>query len=264
MAERPVLTDLNFQNTARIVGLQDPVAAQDAATKAYVDSAVEGLAWKDSARVATQANTNLASPGATIDGVTMALNDRVLVRNQTAPAENGIYVWNGASTAMTRAPDANTFPELEQATVTVEEGTSAGTTFRQTVVNGTLGATGVTFATFGTSAPSASESTAGIAEIATQGETDSGTDDARFVTPLKLANSPFRARRFAQTFGDASNTSYTITHNLNSQDVQVAVRQAAGTFDEVLTEVEFTSVNSVTIRLNAAPGVNALRAIVTG
>ena len=63
----------------------------------------------------------------------------MLVRAQTSGAENGIYVWNGAATPMTRALDASTFDELEQATTTVEEGTSAGTTYRQTAVNGTLG-----------------------------------------------------------------------------------------------------------------------------
>lgn len=264
MATKPVLTDLDFQNAARILGLQQPVDPQDAATKAYVDSAVEGLAWKDSVRVATQANISLASPGATVDGVTMAANDRVLVRSQTAQAENGIYIWNGAAVPMTRAPDANTFAELEQATTTVEEGTSAGSTFRQTAVNGTLGTTNVVFAAFGTASPAANETTAGIAEVATQGETDTGTDDTRFVSPLKLANWSGRTRRFSQTIGDGTATAFTITHNLNTQDVIVQVRQATGTFDEVIAEIERTSVNVVTVRVNAAPAANSLRVTVLG
>lgn len=259
-----VLTDLDFNSAARVLNLPDPTLAQHAATKGYVDSAVEGLAWKDSARVATQANVNLASPGATIDGVTMATNDRVLVRSQTTTSENGIYIWNGAATPMTRALDASTAAELEQAVVTVEEGTSAASTFRQTAINFTLGSGAVSWVSFGTSAPAATETTAGIAEIATQAETDAGTDDTRFVTPLKLATYAGRLRRVSQTIGDGSATQYTITHNLNTRDVHVSVFRTSGAFDEVLVDKEATTVNSVTIRFAAAPALNAFRVVVLG
>ena len=201
---RKFFTDADFQSTSKVVNLPTPTASGDAVNKAYVDSAVEGLAWKDSCRVATQANLNLASPGATIDGITMASQDRVLVRAQTAGAENGIYVWNGAAVAMTRSLDASTFDELEQAVTTIEEGTSVGTTYRQTAVNGTLGTTAVAWTTFGTSAPAASETTSGIAELATQAETDAGTDDLRIVTPLKLANWSGRIKRFPATSATAA------------------------------------------------------------
>jgi hypothetical protein len=153
---RKFFTDLDLQSVSKVINVPTPTAAGDAVPKSYVDSAVEGLAWKDSARVSTQGNVNLASPGATIDGITMASQDRVLVRSQTAPAENGIYVWNGASTAMTRSLDASTFAELEQAVVSVEEGTDADSSFRQTEVNGTIDSSAVTWGAFGTSAPSAS------------------------------------------------------------------------------------------------------------
>src|SRR5262245_33797759 len=136
---RKHLSDLDFNNQARVTGLLDPSAAQDAATKAYVDANVEGLAWKDSCRVSTQSNLNLAAPGATIDGITMTTGDRVLVRSQSTGSENGIYVWNGSATPATRSADCSTAAELEAAVVTVEEGTSAGATFRQTSVNFTLG-----------------------------------------------------------------------------------------------------------------------------
>ena len=112
---KKIFADFDFQSVSKVVNLPTPSASGDAAPKSYVDSLVEGLAWKDSCRVATQSNLNLASPGATIDGITMASQDRILVRSQSTASENGIYVWNGASTAATRALDASIFAELEQA-----------------------------------------------------------------------------------------------------------------------------------------------------
>lgn len=259
---KQVLSDLDFGNVAKIVNLPNPATAQDVATKAYVDSAVEGLAWKDSVRVATQANLNLASPGAAIDGVTMEAGDRVLVRSQSAPAENGLYIWNGAATPMTRAPDANASQELEQAVVTVEEGTSAGATYRQTAVNFTLDSGAVAWSLFGTAAGAASESTAGIAEIATQAETDAGSDDARIVTPLKLATHAGRKFKHAADVGDGSATQFTITHNFNTRDVHVEVFRNSGNFDTVICDVDRTSVNAVRLTFASAPTSNQFRAVV--
>lgn len=261
---RQILSDLDFNSVARITNLPDPTASHHAATKGYVDSAVEGLAWKDGVRVSTQGNINLAAPGATIDGITMATNDRFLVRSQTAPEENGIYIWNGAATPATRAADASTFDELEAAVVTVEEGSDADSTFRQTAVNGTIGTDDVVWSSFGTAAPSASESTAGVIEIATQAETNTGTDDARAVTPLKLANWTGRKLKFAQDVGDGSATQYTITHNLGTRDVVVSVARNSGAYDEVSCDVEHTTTNSVTLRFAAAPSSNQFRCVVLG
>lgn len=258
-----ILNHLDMKGVARIQNLPDAISPSEPATKGQMDSAIEGIAWKDSVRVATQANINLASPGATVDGITMATNDRVLVRSQTAGAENGLYIWNGAATAMTRAADANTAAELEQATVTVEEGTSAGATFRQTAVNFTLGTTTVTFTNFGTASPSATEATPGIAEIATQAETDAGTDDARIVTPAKLANWSGRVRKYSATIGDGTATSYAVTHNLGSLDLHVTV-YAVSTGKEVIADVTHTSTTVATIGFASAPTAGQYRVVIIG
>ena len=261
---RKYFTDLDLQSVSKVINVPTPTAAGDAVPKSYVDSAVEGLAWKDSARVSTQGNINLTSPGATIDGITMASQDRVLVRSQTTASQNGIYVWNGASTAMARSLDASTFAELEQAVVSVEEGTDADSSFRQTEVNGTIDSSAVTWGAFGTSAPSASESTAGIAELATQAEVDAGTDDARIVTPLKLATWSGRIKKVASNIGDGSATTYTVTHNLNTRDVTVVVFPNSGSYDDVEVDVQRTSVNAVALVFATAPASNAYRVVVVG
>ena len=261
---RKFFADIDLQSVSKVVNCPTPSAAGDAVPKSYVDSLVEGLAWKDSCRVATQANINLSSPGATIDGITMASGDRVLVRAQTTASQNGIYIWNGAAVAMTRSLDANVFAELEQAVVTIEEGTSAGATFRQDQVNGTIDTSNVNWAAFGTAAPSASTSTAGIVRLATQTEVNTGTDATIAVTPSTLANWSGRIRKFAADLGDGSATSYTITHNLNSRDVIVRVFPNSGQYDDVEVDVQRTTVNTVVLVFASAPAANAYRAVVVG
>jgi hypothetical protein len=260
---RKIFTDFDFQSVSKVVNLPTPSATGDAVPKSYVDSLVEGLAWKDSCRVATQSNLNLAAPGATVDGITMVSGDRMLVRSQTTTTENGIYVWNGAASAATRSLDASTFPELEQAVTTIEEGTSAAATYRQDQINGTIGSSAVSWTAFGTSAPAASETTAGITELATQGEVDAGTDDLRIVTPLKLATWSGRIKKYSVSIGDGSATSYTVTHNLNSLDVAVTVFANSGG-DEVITDVTHATVNTLTVVFATAPSSNAYRVVVVG
>lgn len=69
------------------------------------------LAWIAPVRVATTANITLVGLQA-IDGVTVAGGDRVLVKNQSDPTQNGIYIVSTG--AWTRAPDANTNSQLVQ------------------------------------------------------------------------------------------------------------------------------------------------------
>jgi hypothetical protein len=259
---RPVLSDLDFGGVARATNLPAPAGATDAATKGYVDSAVEGLAFKDDVRVSSAANINLAAPGAAIDGVAMAASDRVLVRHQTTASQNGIYIWNGAATPMTRAPDASTFNELEQAVVSVSEGTSASSTFRQTAINGTIDVNDVTFGSFGTAAPPASESTAGIAEIATQAEVDAGTDDARIITPAKMASWSGRKRKAVADIGDGAATTFHLDHNFNTRDVIVSLFKNSGSYDDVIADITRPTVNRVTITFAAVQAAAALRAVV--
>ena len=261
---RKVLVDLDFQSIAKATNLAAPSASSDAATKGYVDSAVEGLAWKDSVRVSTQGNINLSAPGATIDGVTLTALDRVLVRNQTTQADNGLYVFNGAAVAMTRALDAITFNGLVNAVTTVNEGTNAGSSWRQTTVSGTLGTTAIIWVSFGVTAPPASTVVAGVARLATQAEVNAGTDATIIVTPQTLTNWTGRILKYAVNIGDGSATSYTVTHNFNTRDVFVRVFPNSGNYDDVEVDVQRTGVNTVAVVFASAPAINAYRVLVIG
>ncbi len=261
---KSILSNLDMVNVSKIVNLPDPSSAQDAATKAYCDAAINGLAPKDSSRVGTQSNLNIASPGATIDGITMVSGDRVLVRAQTLPAENGIYIWNGSATPMTRSADAGTSNNLEMAITTVEEGTSAGVTYRQTLVNFTLGSGAVSWIVFGGTVGAASETSSGIAELATQAETDAGSDDLRIVTPLKLATWSGRIRKYTVTIGDGSATQYDVTHNLNTRVVQIEVYRTASPFDTVIVDTARFDVNTARFNFQSAPASGAYTVVVIG
>lgn len=261
---KPVLSDLDLQSTSKILNVPTPSASGDAASKSYVDtaiaSAVNLLAWKDAVRVASTANVNTASPGASIDGVTMSANDRVLLKDQSAPAENGIWIWNGAAVAMTRAADFDATAEIDGATVPVEEGTAnAGTTWRLTTQNPTIGGS-QTWTNQASATPDASTAVPGKVELATQGEVDSGAASPTnlVVTPSTLAAWPSKALRHSATIGDGALTQIDVTHNLGTKDVHVSVRRVS---DDKIVDCEVTALSTTQVRLNfaAAPALNALR-----
>lgn len=137
-------------NNQRLTGLGIPTAASDAATKQYVDDLAAGLKVKTPARVATTGANITLSGLQTIDGVLLVANDRVLVKDQTTPALNGIYV--ASATAWTRSTDADTWDELVSAYILVNAGTlNAGVSFvTQIAAGGTLGTTAIPWAQFST------------------------------------------------------------------------------------------------------------------
>jgi len=116
-------------NSQTITNLSDPVNTQDAATKGFVEATSQGLDVKDSVKVATTGNITISTAlnsGDSIDGVTLADNDRVLVKDQNTSSQNGIYVV-GSSPA--RAADlaagadaAGMFTFVEQGTVNADNG----------------------------------------------------------------------------------------------------------------------------------------------
>ena len=111
------------------------------------------------------------------------------------------------------------------------------------------------------SARTATETRTGIAEIATDAELTTGTDDTRIVTPLKLKTYlDNRTGGYAANIGGAG-TSYALTHGLNTIDVIVMIKDNT-TLEEVMTDVVITDAATVTVSFAVAPSANAYRVII--
>lgn len=262
---KPVRIDLDFGNVATCKNLPNPVDDGDAVNYGTLKAQIEGIKWKQACRVATTSNININSAPSSIDGVTLQLNDRILVKDQTTQSQNGIYIFNGSGSALTRAPDSNIADELSFAVVSISEGsTNAKTTWANFSKINTLGTDPIVFEPFVSETPLASETTAGRIRIATQSEVDAGTIDNASVTPAKLANWAGRIRKYTTTIGDGTNTSYTVTHNLGTRDVQVTVYRNSGNYDEVIADVRHTSTSTCTINFVTAPSNNEYRVVVIG
>lgn len=111
--------DLNMGNN-KVTGLADPVDDTDAANKRYVDLAAQGLRNKEAVRAATTESIFLEGLQ-TVDGIELQNGERVLVRAQTTPSQNGIYI--ASSGPWSRSADADTSEKMKPGTtVFVSEG----------------------------------------------------------------------------------------------------------------------------------------------
>lgn len=269
----------------RGINVASPIADTDIANKKYVDDARAGTSTKNPVRVAMTTNVNTASPGATLDGVTMAVDDRVLLSAQTTGTQNGIYLWKGAAVAMVLATDADAAGEIfDGSLVAVSEGTNANKQFIQTATPagapGTWTQSWVVFSFGGQSytadgqgielsgttfsleladatlAKSASGLTVGLVTVAKGG---TGSTTAAGARTNLSACGMYQVTLGAVTAGSA----VTVTHNLNNQYPTVSVWDVDNAA-MVDADVKTTGVNTITITSALAFAANKLVVTVNG
>jgi hypothetical protein len=276
--------DVSF-GTYKLTNLGTPSASTDAATKQYVDDVAQGLHIHASVVAATTANltatysngtsgvgatlTNSGTQAALVlDGVTLSVSDRVLIKNQATAAQNGIYtVTNTGSGStnwvLTRATDFDTSAEIQGGDFVFVTGGSTydNTGWVQTATSVTVGSTSIVWQQF---------SGAGT-YTASNGVVLNGSNFEGVVVSsggLSVGASGFQldttiaVRKYAASVGDGSNTSYTVTHNLGTRDVVVSVYDNSSPYAEVICDVQHTSTTAITLLFSVAPTSNQYRVVV--
>ena len=285
-ATAATINTLAYRDANGRMQVATPSAAADVANKGYVDAFIQGLDTKASMRLATAAalpaNTRtgnvltMDAVGAlTVDGVAVALNDRILVQDEATGANNGLYyvsVLGDGSTAaeLTRTEDADADAKVTSGLYTfVSEGTAnagkgftlitadpitlntTALSFTQFNGAGTYDADGTTITltgtTFSLTTGVATPGTYGSVTVDTYGRVTAGTNPVTGYTA---------------DFGDNAATSFNIDHNLGTKDVQVVVRDNT-TGAQVITENDATTTNRVVISgFVTAPTTDQYRVIV--
>jgi hypothetical protein len=257
-----IMNGLDLQSQ-KIVSLADPSANTDAANKQYVDNVARGLQWKNPVCAASTSNVTVASPGATLDGVTLASNDRVLLKNQTTTAENGIYVWTASGSPLTRATDADTNGELAPgASVSVAEGTVNADKVFMIISDAAI--------TIGTTAQTWGQLSGGTSFTAGNGINVAGSvisavaaagGGVQVVAGGIQLDASIAVRKFSANVGNGALTSIPVAHNLGTKDVLVTLREVSSDAG-VLTDWVATDTNTVTLAFAVAPASNAYRVTV--
>lgn len=236
------LTNTLDANSNTIINLPDATTAQMPVTLAQLNSAVQGWAWKSPVRAASTANLTLSGLQ-TVDGVSLASNDRVLVKNQTTTTDNGIYTC--AAGSWTRATDMDVAAEFLLATCFVSEGTVAGNTSWTMTTDGpiTVGSTAIVW-------------------VQTGGGPNYSAGNGITISSGVIAVDPaVTARKASAAIGDGSSTTITFTHNLNTKDIAVSMQDASSNVG-VFTDWTAVTVNSVQLTFSVAPTVGQYRVTV--
>jgi hypothetical protein len=324
-------------NSQLLTNVGTPVSGTDGANKNYVDTLVQGLDAKASVHAGTTVNiANLAggAPNA-LDGITLAANDRVLVKDQSTTSQNGIYVVStlgtGVNGTWTRATDMDAWAEVPNAYTWVEMGTVNADTGWVCISDpgGVIGTNGINWSQFSAAgsfsagagllktgnvidvvaadtsltvnADSVQVNTAVIASVANMnsqltgkvdtirqvisgaGLTGGGTltadrtldvgagtgitvaaDNISVDSAVVALKSDITAmtRKYVNTLTGTASPE-TVSHNLNTRDIQLTVLNGASPYTAVEIDWDATTVNSATIRYSPNLGAG-YRVVVVG
>jgi len=219
-----------------------PSAATDIVNKLYVDTVAQGLNPKAACKAGTLTNITLSGLQ-TIDGYSVLAGNRVLVKNQTATADNGIYV--ASASAWTRATDMDVWAEVPGAYTVVLNGSQANTAWVSTSADtGTIGVTPITFVQFsgvstyyaGTGLTLASN-TFSITNIGT-----AGTYGSASVVPVFITNAQGQVTSVTNTTIAIANTQVSGLGTMSTQNAN-AVAITGGSIDG--TTVGLTTATTV-------------------
>jgi phage-related tail fiber protein len=263
---RKVMNGLDLTGQ-KISNLADGTAAADAVTKAQLDGVARGLQWKSSVKAATTTNITLSGTQ-TIDGVSLGIGDRVLVKDQSSANANGIYVV--ASGAWSRATDFDDTTEVKTASaITVEQGTVNGDKSFILTTDGaiTVGTTALNFSPLGGTG-TAYTAGDGLDLTGNAFSLDIKAGSGLTITSTELDLDIAVIKSLLGISGKyavnvPTSTTATITHNLGTTDVVVAVYEISGGA-EVDVDVAVTSVNVVTLTFATAPTAGQFRCVVMG
>lgn len=212
----------SFSTTTGTVATQ-PTGATDIVNLLALQSYAAGISWKQPCAVATLTNITLSGLQ-TIDGYTTLAGDRVLVKNQSTAANNGIYL--AASGAWTRSLDADQWNDFVSAITFIEYGTQAGGAWFCTATpGGTLGVTALNWSQFTTSATYSAG------------------------TGLTLTGSIFSITNTAVTAGTYGSASRSITQTVNAQG------QLTNIFDQPI-DIALSQINNFGTGVATALAIN--------
>jgi hypothetical protein len=232
-----------------------------------VDNLVNGLTWKSAVQAASTTNGSLTTAyaaGQVLDGYTLVVGDRILLKNQTTASENGLWVVNSTGSP-SRSADGSTGELFTNATVRINNGLVGLDQAWTLVTVGTM--------TVGTTSQSWVRSDSGTPYSAGAGlqlssNVFSVVPGAGIIadgTSTRIDPSVV-ARKYTQTIGNGTLTAITVTHNLGLSTPFMPTVAIYDSSSKVMVETDVTVVdtNSISLAFASAPATGALTVVIIG